>query len=224
MKNISISCRARRIAVTAVVLLVAALPLGAGPAQALPLQACTQQNPCPEDTLDQKFAHPQEQKPEFCFNLEMDCGPKPQVEPASDDIAICIPPTHGDNPCDDGSGDGSGGEELQPDEPEDQPDGAPGGQPDPGLEPAPGLETGSKPEKAIPVGDSAGSDPAAAEGLAIEGAVEEGDGNDEPAEAVDEVGVSEGRSLLVVLLAVAIAAAGGIGLGVILGKRRDSDA
>ncbi len=65
----------------------------------------------------------------------MDCSPKPQVDPGSNDLGVCIPPTHGDNPCDgdvetgneDPSSEEPGGDDPDGDEPNS--DGSPGGQP-----------------------------------------------------------------------------------------------
>ena len=150
----------------AAALLLGAVLLNATAAHAAGFQACTQQNPCPEPEPKQMVFQPANPKPELCLNLENDCGPKPQVEQGADGLAVCIPPTHGPNPCDgeeSDPNDGEGGPNNEPENPQPEPENPqpepenPQSEPenpqsDPNNEPNPGPEGSGKAHEPSEVG------------------------------------------------------------------------
>lgn len=199
-----------------------ALLLTTAPAHALPLQACTQAHPCPQKASDEKIAIPAKPKPEFCFNLEMDCSPKPQVKPASDDLGICIPPTHGDNPCD---GEVDAEPEEKPEE-KPQPEGPSKGDAgdageDPGLQPQPQSQADSG-QAGSPVAsdDSSGASSGRAAAAELVSTVDAfGPGTDGLAGDATS-GRAPSRSPL---LWAAGAGVAGLVLGLLVRRRRDSE-
>jgi len=89
---------------TAMIVAVGTVAAMAAPAQAAPAQqeqACTQDNPCPAPKptpMVVMMPFEPEFNPEFCFNDQMDCSPKPPNDGIGD-LKTCIPPLHGPNPC-----------------------------------------------------------------------------------------------------------------------------